>query len=542
MLNGFKRVLNFYSGFLQRKIHSLDQKQDNVLTSISTDVEQNRAALHNALGDSPDIVFRNLKIGNQGIQALVVYIDGLVDTASIADNVVKSLTLEARYADLTKLKQFTIDTIKEHTVTVSEVKEENSFQPLLKQLLLGDTVIFVQGSEIALSVSARSSSTIRKVEEPATEAVIRGAREGFVETLRVNTALLRRKLKTPKLRFQELTIGAISQTPVCMAYLEGIADKQLINEVKERLMRIQIDGILESGYLEEFIHDAPFSPFPTIQTTERPDSVAAALLEGRVAILTEGTPIALVVPATFVQFMQSAEDYYQTFLFVFAIRLVRYMSYFITLFLPSIYIAITTFHQEMLPSALAINIAAARQGVPFPAFIEALIMELAFEVLREAGLRLPRPVGQSVSIVGALVIGEAAVRAGIVSPAMVIIVSTTAIASFTIPGFTFGIAVRLLRFPIMALAASLGFFGLMMGGFIIFVHMASLRSFGVPYLAPIAPANWAGQKDMLIRAPWWAMTTRPLDTGHQNPIRAKSGQKPENPLNKSGGQDNAGKR
>ncbi len=529
----FKGFKNLKRKFNRRGMQPPDRKQDKDFIPISNNLEQNRLALKNYLGDSPDIIYREVKIGKPGIQALVVYIDGLADTDSIAENVLKSLIFEARNIDPARLKQSAIDTIKEHALTITAVRETDSFQKLLSYLLSGDTVIFVQGLEAAIAVSARSGSVHRNVSEPVTEAVIRGPRQGFIENLRLNTALIRQRIKNPKLRFEELTVGSITQTEICIAYLDGLADKKLIDEVKTRIARIKIDGILESGYIEEFINDAPFSPFPTIQTTERPDVVAAALLEGRVAILTDGTPMALIVPATFIQFLQSAEDYYQTFIFASFIRMLRYFSFFVALFLPSLYIAVTTFHQEMLPSTLALSFAAARQGVPFPAFVEALIMEIAFEILREAGLRLPRPVGQAVSIVGALVIGEAAVRASIVSPAMVIIVSGTAIASFTIPGYVFGLSVRLLRFPIMALSASLGFFGLMMGGFILFVHMASLRSFGVPYLAPIAPANWQGQKDTFIRVPWWAMIRRPLDTGHQDPVRAGRGQKPENPQNKT---------
>ncbi len=532
----FKSFRNINRKSYQRKAQaqSPGQEQGNDFIPVSNNFEQNRLILKNLLGNSPDIIYREVKIGESGIQTLLVYINGLADTDSIAEHVVKSLTFEARCIDPANLKQSTIDTIKEHALSITEVREVESFQKLLSYLLSGDTVIFVQGLEAAIIVSARSGSVHRNVSEPVTEAVIRGPREGFIENLRINSALIRQRIKSPKLRFEELTVGSITQTEVWVAYLDGLADKSLIGEVKARLAQIKIDGILESGYLEEFIQDAPFSPFPTIQSTERPDVVAAALLEGRVAILTDGTPMALIVPATFIQFLQSAEDYYQTFIFASFIRALRYFSFFIALFLPSLYIAVTTFHQEMLPSALALSFAAARQGIPFPAFVEALIMEIAFEILREAGLRLPRPVGQAVSIVGALVIGEAAVRASIVSPAMVIIVAATAIASFTIPGFVFGLSVRLLRFPIMALSASLGFFGLMMGGFILFVHMSSLRSFGVPYLASIAPANWAGQKDIFIRAPWWTMIRRPLDTGHQDPVRAARGQKPENPQNKTG--------
>jgi spore germination protein KA len=480
-----------------------------------------------------------VKIGKSKIQVLIVYINILVDATIVNDNVIRSLSFEARSGNLANI---TLDMIKERIITVSDIKEETSFPNVLNRILAGDAVVFVQGAAKALIVSARGTQTARQVTEPATESVIRGPREGFVETLQFNVALLRRKLKNPKLRFEDLAIGSISQTTVFVAYLEGLADQQLIQEVRERLSRIKIDAILESGYIEELIHDAPLSPFPTIQNTERPDTVAASLLEGRVAILVDGTPMAMIVPATFVQLMQVCVDYYQNYLFASIIRLLRYVSFFATLLLPSLYIAVTSFHQEMLPTTLALRLAAARGGIPFPSFVEALIMEVAFEILRESGIRLPRPVGQAVSIVGALVIGEAAVRASIVSPVMVIIVSTTAIASFTIPNYAFATAVRLLRFPMMALAASLGFFGILMGGFALIVHMASLRSFGIPYLAPIAPANWPGHKDVIVRAPWWAMTTRPLDTGHQNPVRVKPGQKPEPPKQKPGGKANAGKR
>jgi hypothetical protein len=502
---------------------------ENISARVNRAIDKNKSVLQQALGNSPDVVFRNLLIGKRKVKAVLVFISGLADTASIAENVLKSLTFEIRSEDLTRSEEIDLELIKENILSVAEITVEYNFEQLLKHILLGDSVLLIDGLETALVIFARSNAGFRTIGEPASEALIRGPREGFIEKLQVNRSMVRRKLRSPKLKFQELTIGTISQTSVCIAYLDGIADKQLINEVLERLSRIKIDGILESGYLEELIMDAPYSPFPTVRTTERPDTVAACLLEGKVAILVDGTPYVLIVPGTFIEFLQSNEDYYQSYIFVLAIRVLRYISFFITLFLPSMYIAILTFHQEMLPSTLALSLSASRQGIPFPAFVEALIMEVAFEILREAGLRLPRPVGQSVSIVGALVIGEAAVRAGIVSPAMVIIVSTTAIASFTIPGFSLGIAVRLLRFPIMALSASLGLYGLIVAGFALFVHMSTLRSFGVPYLAPIAPANLPGQKDVFIRAPWWAMTSRPLDTGHQNFIREKDNLKPKNP-------------
>jgi spore germination protein KA len=276
---------------------------------------------------------------------------------------------------------------------------------------------------------------------------------------------------------------------------------------------------LESGYIEELIQDETYTPFPTVYNTERPDVIAAGLLEGRVAILIDGTPFVLLVPALFGQFNQAAEDYYQRADIGTLLRLLRYLSFFIALLGPSLYIAITTFHQEMIPTPLLISLAAQREGVPFPAFIEALVMELTFEILREAGVRLPRAVGQAVSIVGALVIGQAAVEAGIISAAMVIVVSVTAIASFVFPSYNMAISVRILRFGLMGLAASFGLFGITLGLIAIVLHLCSLRSFGIPYMSPFAPFILADQKDMLFKVPLWGMFSRPRLISQKNVIR-----------------------
>jgi spore germination protein KA len=294
--------------------------------------------------------------------------------------------------------------------------------------------------------------------------------------------------------------------------------------VRRRLDRIQIDGILESGYIEEFIQDRTYTPFPTVYNSERPDVIAAGLLEGKVAILVDGTPFVLMVPALFIHFFQSPEDYAQRFDISTLIRLLRYVSFFITLFAPSLYIAVTTFHQEMLPTNLLINLAAQREGVPFPAFIEALLMEITYEILREAGIRMPRTVGQAVSIVGTLVIGQAAVQAGIISAVMVIIVSITAISSYVMPSGSMSISVRMLRFPFMGLAASLGIFGIFAGVFGLLFHLCKLRSFGVPYMTPLAPFITQDQKDTLFRYPWPRMKTRPTLIGDKNKIRQKPDQ------------------
>jgi spore germination protein KA len=292
-------------------------------------------------------------------------------------------------------------------------------------------------------------------------------------------------------------------------YIKEVANDKIVEEVHKRLDNIDIDGILESGYIEELIQDETFTPFPTMINTERPDIVAAGLLEGRIAILVDGTPFALLLPALFVHFFQASEDYYQRFDIGTLLRMLRYLSFFLTLLVPSVYVAATTFHQEMLPTPLLISLAAQREGVPFPAVVEAMMMEVTFEILREAGVRMPRAVGQAISIVGALVLGEAAVQAGIVSPVMVIVVSITAISSFVSPTFNMAIATRIIRFIFMLLAATFGLYGIAVGLLAMALHLCSLRSFGIPYMSPMAPLIAADQRDTIIRFPHWAFFKRP---------------------------------
>jgi spore germination protein KA len=304
-------------------------------------------------------------------------------------------------------------------------------------------------------------------------------------------------------------------------YIKGLVSDQIIKEVHSRLDRIDIDSILESGYIEELIQDETMTPFPTVYNTERPDVVAAELMEAKVAILVDGTPIVLIVPAPFVSFMHAAEDYYQRADISSFIRILRYIGLIVSLLSPSFYIAVTTFHQEMIPPALLMSLAAQREAVPFPAFIEALLMEFTFEILREAGVRMPKYIGAAVSIVGTLVIGQAAVVAGIISAAMVIVVSLTAISSFVLPAYNMSIAFRMLRFPLMGLAASFGLFGIFVGCTTIILHMCSLRSFGVPYMTPLAPIVPSDNKDAVLRFPHRLLITRPRMTNHKN-IRRQS--------------------
>ncbi|MBT2730904.1 spore germination protein [Bacillus sp. ISL-75] len=508
---------------------SYNQEDDSNSYQLKGHFQDDLKQLKMIFERSSDIVFREFQIA--GIQkGGLIYLDGLVDIQMIDSDVLKPLldigkgTSLSATIPLKKMDTFLQDSV----IYVSQVSIGKTIKEVVDHILNGDTVLLLDGVNQALFISAQAWET-RSVEEPATEAVIRGPREGFTENLRTNTSLVRRRLKTPQLKMESMTVGRLSNTKLVITYLEDIAETSLIAEVKERISQIDIDAILDSGYIEELIQDNPLSVFPQVNNTERPDKVAAYLLEGKIGILIDNTPFALLVPVSFYEMLQSSEDYYQHFMVATVIRWLRFFMLAGALLLPSLYIAITSFHQEMLPTTLLLSVTSSRETVPFPALVEALIMEVSFEALREAGVRLPRPVGQAVSIVGALVIGQAAVQAGIVSASMVIIVSITGISSFIFPVFSQGVAIRLLRFPMMMCAGTLGLYGILVASLILLTHMARLRSFGVPYLSPVAPLNFSSLKDTYVRAPWWKMIDRSDQTGKRNRKRMNHSMRPRPP-------------
>lgn len=510
------------ASFLKRFIKPKKLIQEIVIQApieepIVPNIQENIERLKSLFEKCSDVKFREIKLEN--IRAYILFVDGLVDNQSIQFNAIHELLSETEHAQLTS------DYIEQRIVSISDVIEIDKLDDIVKNVLDGNTVLIVDGLEKAIVLNAKGGER-RAVAEPETETAVRGPKEGFVENIAVNIALIRQKIRSNHLKLITKEIGTVSRTIVGIMYLDHLASPQLVKEIEERLDRIKIDAILESGYIEEFIEDSPSSLFPQIQNTERPDTVAGNLLEGRVVILINGSPFALIVPVTFWQFLQANEDYYHRFHISFFIRLLRIIMVFLALLLPAIYIAVTTYHQEMIPTNLLYSIATSRESIPFPAFIEAMIMEIAFEALREAGLRLPKIVGQAVSILGALVIGQAAVEAGIVSAPMVIVVSLTGIASFTIPKFNMAISIRILRFPMMLLAGMFGLFGISIGGIIIVTHLCKLRSFGVPYFSPIAPLKWRELKDIFVRYPWWAMDKRPTQTIEEDLNRQVDNLKP----------------
>lgn len=517
------------------KMEFAKEESFNRVQDLTTNLTDNLVSIQKTLNYSPDVVVRRFSLGGSvQEQGAVVFIDGLVDKQQVEWSILRPL-MSMKGPDLGKAgSDDRLAFIELSMITVGEIKRESRLNEVIGAVLTGKTVLIIDGSKETLAITTPGWEK-RSVNEPDSEVIVKGPKEGFVETLQTNTALLRRKLGDPALTLERLQVGTRTKTDICIAYLKDIADPKLIEEIKARLKRINTDGILSAGSLEEFIEDAPFSFFATIGYTERPDVVCAKLLEGRAAIFVDGTPVVLTAPFLFIENFQSPDDYTFKPFFGSIIRWVRYTAFGISILLPASYVALVSFHQELIPTQLLITMAAAIEGTPFPVVIEALVMGLVFEILREAGIRLPRPIGQTVSIVGALVIGEATVSAGLVGAPLIIVVAFTAITSFVTP--TLVQESTIIRFSLTILSGFLGAFGITIGLLAILIHLASLRSFGVPFLSPIAPMDLRdlGQ-DVFIRAPWWAMFTRPKVIGGQNRVRQDFYSKP-GPTRGSQGED-----
>lgn len=460
--------------------------------------------LKQVLTDRADAAYHLFKAGPD-ISCALVYLKDFIDSQTIEKQVLSvMLGMDTSMKQATFIQKLIID----KQLPILQQSLNTSLDALIQEIMTGSILVVIDGAPSVLCIQAIQAAS-RSINEAPNESVVRGPREAFIEDLNTNLTLVKRKIHSPQLKIEQMTIGAVSNTTVALIFLEGICDPQLVKEIKRRLSDIDLDAIEGSSYLEEFIEDNPYSPFPQVQYTERPDVISASLMEGRIGIIVDGTPISLVVPVDIFMLMQAAEDYYQRYVPATWIRMIRYLFAAVSLLLPSVYVAISTFHPDMIPENLLITIASSREVVPFPALVEALMMELIFEGLREATIRIPKSVGQSVSVIGALIIGTAAVEAGIVSAAMVIIVSMTGIASFIIPHFDLALALRLLRFPIMLLAGVFGMFGIACGVILIYVHLVNLRSFGYPYLQPLAPFVPTELKDTIVRLPWWKMKERP---------------------------------
>lgn len=490
-------------------------------TSINENIDVNIGMIKGALKDCDDIVYREFKEGGiDGVKMFMFYVDGLVDKILIDHFVMTPIMITTRFVkpDINEIKDRLADATKNSGMTVSDFKEYETMEEAINFALSGETALFIDGYNKVIIIATKSWPA-RGINEPSTETVVRGSRDGLTETFRMNTALIRRRIRDPHFKVKQKQIGVRSKTDIAILYIDDIADPKIIEELNKRLEKINIDAILDSGYIEQFIEESNYSPFPQIQTTERPDVVAAAIYEGRVGILVDNSPFALIVPTTITAFFQSPEDYYFRSVLSTFIRIIRLFAGIVSVLAPSLYIAITSFNPSIIPSKLALSIAATREGVPFPAFVEAIIMELTFELLREAGVRLPRAIGSTIGIVGGLVIGQAAVSANIVSPIMVIVVAVTAIASFAIPNYELSAAFRLVRFILMICAAVYGLYGIVLAGAAVLIHMANIKSFNVPYLSPVTPLSIHDMRDTFYRAPWNSLKKRPAHYSPQDKTR-----------------------
>lgn len=495
-----------------KRLASIEKRSESKYSKfeVSGCIDTDLAAINEIFKNCLDITIRRFELGAGKIPCFAVFLDSLIQKEFANDDFLKPIMSNSASADTdTGFDGAGMAGYLKSTLLYSfQVEEFNQLKDIVRKILSGYCALFIEGCKNVIAANTKGQ-TGRAVDRAQIEAVVRGPQEAFIEDLKTNISLLRKRLRTPDLKFELIELGRLSGTPVAISYIKGIADENTLKVVKKRVRRIDIDLILDSGYIEKLIEDDTYSPFPQMAVTERPDKSVAALAEGRIVIMIDGAPTVLVVPVTFTDFLIAAEDYYVKFYFSTLVRILRYFAFVIALLGPSLYIAITTFHQEMIPFPLLVTIARSRADIPFPAIIEALLMEFTFELLREAGIRLPQPVGPAVSIVGGLVIGQGVVQAGIVSQTMVIVVAVTGIASFAIPAFNYAITLRFIRFPFMILASIFGIFGITMGLMVLMIHMAGLRSVGVPYLSPFAPTSVQAVKDTVVLGPLWTLTKRP---------------------------------
>ena len=468
-------------------------------------LDKNETILRKIFDKCFDFVVREINIGNNPVyRARVMYLANMIPKTVLEEHVINYLTANpAEGSPMPNTQQYVMsllgsgyDDAFEDTNKVSEA------------IIEGNVIVIIDGVNKAI-VGHLKEPPGRTIGEPESEKVIRGPREGFIETLAVNAALVRKKIKSLNLKMELFKVGKETRTDVVICYMKNIADDKIVQEVRRRIDSIKIDSILDSNYISEYIQDSPINLIPTIFRTEKPDVVAGKILEGRVAILVDGSPIVLTVPSIFPELMMSSEDHYQNLVLASVIRWMRYVALFTSLTLPGLYVSLITFHSELLPSKLVTTVVRSRSTVPFNAFVEATLMILTFNILQEADIRIPKSMGQAVSVVGALVLGQAAVSAGIVSPPMVIVSAFSGISGLAVPEPEMQLALIHLRLFILIAAGFLGLLGTTCAFLIILTYLTSQRCFGVPFMMPISPINFKALGDVFIRIPVWAMKHRP---------------------------------
>ena len=474
---------------------------------ISKDIRANERYIRELLADCGDIQIRKMRLGDERkVDCLMVYIEVATSNMMLEDSAIGKMVGHFWEISPGEMQEF----VEYNSLGIADVKKLTDMEQVFAGLLAGNAVFFMDGFDQAMKISSVGYPSMG-VTEVEMEKVLRGSREGFSDSVKINSALIRKRLRDTRLKVVEFYIGERSHTMVQMVYMEDLVQEEFLEKVKERLGEFRIDGILDSGMLEQLTEEAWYSPFPQFQTTERPDRAAQELLNGKAVLLCDNSPVALVIPGAFNSFMESSEDWYNRFEMTSFLRVLRYLAMAVATLLPGLYLAVIRFHTQILPANLILSFAQAREGVPFSSVVELVFLELSFELIREAGVRIPGTLGNAIGIVGGLIIGQAAVEANLVSPVVVIIVALTALGSLAIPNEEFASAFRLLKYGFLFLGGYLGIFGIVLGLYLTAAHLAGLLSFGVPYLVPFVEKN--GQAETggrILRQPFRKRKFRPL--------------------------------
>lgn len=497
-------------------VKSMDNSPVKIHVFINA--SENIYYLKGVFKNSQDIVYRHFYIGNTNRHVSLVYIDGMVEKNLVEDQIIKPIMKVTR--NIKDINGINIDIIKNNMIYASNVTENKYIEDLILSLLSGNTILFMDDLDYGISVGSKGANK-RNIGITSTEQTIRGPQEGFVEDLGINITQIRRRIKDPNLSVEMLKVGKRTHTDIGIVYINGLANQNIIMEIKTRINRISIDGIIGSAQLEQLIQENKWTLMPQMMATERPDKASGNILEGKVVIIVDGSPFVLIAPTTLAMLLNSPDDYYERAVISSVIRIFRYSSFFLATSLPGVYLALTAFHPGMIPTKLALSITGTRVGLPFPVYFEVLLMEITIDILQEAAIRLPKSIGPTVSIIGGIILGQAVVQAGIVSPIIVIIVSMTAVASFTLPVYSFTQSTRVIRFLQILVASILGLYGVIIVWINLIIHLASLETFGVRYLGDFSPINLGIIKDMLIKMPQSLLKKRPvalpnLDDTRQN--------------------------
>lgn len=491
-------------------------------TRISTDIEQNIAEYQRVFADCADIVMRRMALGSdRKRECFLAYVE-----VSVSNLLLENTALGRALAYLGQTDDAKINEVLDaNAMGISDVTPYEYIEDAAAGMLTGDAILFVDGYGKALKIADQGYPGAG-VQEPDSEKVIRGSKEGFTDSVKTNTALIRKRVRSPRVKVKDINQGVYSHTLINLVYMDDLIYPSVLAEIEKRILDYEIDGVMDSGIIEQLAERKWYSPFPQFQTTQRPDRAAMAVLEGRIVVLSDNSPTALILPTDFNSFLKTSDDYYNRFEVATFARILRFLAAFFAMTLPGLYLAVTNFHTQILPTPLLLSFWEARIGVPFPAALEVILMELSFELLREAGVRLPGAMGNTIGIVGGLIIGQAAVDANLVSPIVVIVVAFTALCSFSIPNEEFAFSFRILKFAIILMSAWLGFFGFLLGLLVVLIHLCKLKSFGIPYLMPFVGADlndYHDERDSIWRAPFRRMTRRPIYTrrGERVKLRRK---------------------